>query len=152
MGFYSAMLFLLWPLLALASAFRNFRSSWAKNMLWAFVAFYGFAFAIGIENQGADIVRYVADYQHLHGEQMTISKAISVFAESGDIDVLSTFIAIVLSRFTENQSILTLVYGTIFGFFFSRNMWFVLERLKGNIRLITVLLFVFFSWSYRSGT
>lgn len=144
MGFYSAMLFLLWPLLALASAFRNFRSSWAKNMLWAFVAFYGFAFAIGIENQGADIVRYVADYQHLHGEQMTISKAISVFAESGDIDVLSTFIAIVLSRFTENQSILTLVYGTIFGFFFSRNMWFVLERLKGNIRLITVLLFVCF--------
>ena len=58
-GFYSAILFLIWPLLALALAFRNYRSSWAKNMLWAFVAFYGFCFAIGAENEGGDIVRYV---------------------------------------------------------------------------------------------
>lgn len=144
MGFYSAMLFLLWPLLALVSAFKNYRSSWAKNMLWAFVAFYGFAFAIGAENEGADIVRYVEKYQYLHGQQMTVGKAVEYFIESGNIDVVSTFISIVLSRFTDSQSILTLVYGIIFGYFFSRNMWFVLKNLKGSIGFTTVLLFICF--------
>ncbi|WP_176466323.1 EpsG family protein [Aliifodinibius salipaludis] len=143
-GFYSAMLFLLWPLLALLSAFKNYRSSWAKNILWAFIAFYGFAFAIGAESEGADIARYVEKYQHLHGQQMTFAKALEYYSESGDIDVASTFISIVLSRFTDSQSILTLVYGIIFGYFFSRNMWFVLEHLKGNIRFTTALLFICF--------
>jgi len=143
-GFYSAILFLVWPLLALASAFKNYRSSWAKNMLWAFVAFYGFCFAIGVENEGGDIVRYVAEFQSLHGKEITLTGAYNYFLKSGEIDIARTFIAIVLSRFTDSQSILTLVYGIIFGFFFSRNMWFVLEHFRGKIRPITILLFVCF--------
>src|SRR5699024_1226601 len=59
-------------------------------------------------------------------------------------DILRTIIALAVSRFTASQSVLTLVYGIIFGFFFSRNMWFVLERFKGKIRLITILLFCCF--------
>ena len=144
-GFYSAILFLVWPLLALASAFRNYKSHWAKNMLWAFVAFYGFCFAIGAENSGADIVRYVAQYQELHDVNMTFATAQRYFIESGEIDIARTIIAIILSRFTDSQSVLTLVYGIIFGFFFSRNMWYVLEHFKGKIRPITILLFICFS-------
>ena len=144
-GFYSAILFLVWPLLALASAFRNYKSHWAKNMLWAFVAFYGFCFAIGAENSGADIVRYVAQYQELHDVNMTFATAQRYFIESGEIDIARTVIAIILSRFTDSQSVLTLVYGIIFGFFFSRNMWYVLEHFKGKIRPITILLFICFS-------
>lgn len=143
-GFYSAVLYLVWPLLALASAFKNYRSSWAKNILWAFIAFYGFSFAIGAESSGADINSYVAEYQNLHQEQMTVSTAQRYFEQSGEVDIARISIAIVLSRFTGSQAILTLVYGIIFGFFFSRNMWFVLERLEGRIKPIVMFLFVCF--------
>jgi hypothetical protein len=141
-GFYAAILFLIWPLLAVASAFRNYKSSWGKNILWAFVAFYGFAFAIGAESEGSDINFYLDQYQSLHQVHMSLGEALDYYRNSGEIDILKTIIAIALSRITDSQSILTLVYGIIFGFFFSRNMWYVLERLEGKLKPITILLFI----------
>src|SRR5699024_3364969 len=139
--FYSAILFLIWPFLALISAFKNYRSGWGKNVLWAFIAFYGFSFAIGAESQGSDIVRYVAELQYLHGIPITFSFAVNYFLQSGEIDIVRTIIALVVSRFTGSQAVLTLIYGIIFGYFCSRNMWFVLERFEGRMRPITILLF-----------
>lgn len=144
-GFYAATLFLVWPLLALISAVKNHRQYWAKNLLWAFIAFYGFTFAIGSESEGTDILVYIEEFQDLHGQSLSISTAGEYFENSGEVDILRTFIAIVLSRFTDNAAILTLFYGIIFGFFFSRNMWYVLDRLEGNIKPITILLLVCFS-------
>ncbi|WP_138429448.1 EpsG family protein [Fodinibius saliphilus] len=143
-GFYSAFLFLVWPLFALFTAFWNYKSKWGKNVLWAFVAFYGFSFAIGAENDGADIVRYVAEVEQLHGVNMTVTDAVDYFLESGEVDILRTFIAVTLSRVTGSQAIVTLVYGIIFGFFFSRNMWYVLKNMEGKVQLITIVLFCCF--------
>lgn len=143
-GFYAAFMFLVWPLLAVVSAFWNYRSSWGKNILWAFVAFYGFSFAIGAESQGSDIVGYAAEVEYLHTVEMTFSDAIDYYRQRGEIDILRTFIAVTLSRLTGSQPVLTLVYGIIFGFFFSRNIWYVLSHLKGKIKPITMLLLLCF--------
>lgn len=143
-GFYAALMFIVWPFLALVSAFRNYKSSWGKNILWAFVAFYGFTFAIGAESQGSDIVGYIAEIEYLHGVEMSVSDAIEYYRQSDEIDIFRTVIAIVLSRFTSSAEILTLTYGVIFGFFFSRNIWYVLDRLEGKIEPITLLLLACF--------
>ena len=137
-------LFLVWPFLSLASAFQNYKEAWAKNIFWAFCTFYGFSFAIGSESSSSDIVRYVAELQSLHGMPMTFSMAVDYFSKSGEVDVLRTLIAVVLSRFTDSQPILTGLYGFIFGYFFSRNIWFLLERLKGNLQFVTILLVLCF--------
>ncbi|SMO41601.1 EpsG family protein [Fodinibius sediminis] len=144
-GYYAAMIFLVWPLLAVVSAFWNHNSKWGKNILWAFIAFYGFTFAIGAESQGSDIVGYVAQVERLHTVEMTMTGALEYYQQSGEIDILRTVIAVVLSRFTDSQAVLTLVYGIIFGFFFSRNVWFILDRLKGSIKPISLLLIVCFT-------
>ena len=143
-GFYAAIIFFIWPLLSVILAFKDYKSSWGKNIFWAFVAFYGMSFAIGAESQNSDIVRYVAEVEYLHGMQMSLGDAVDYYRESGEVDILRTFIAITVSRFTDNQAILTLIYGLIFGFFYSRNLWYILGRLKGNIRPVTVLLFICF--------
>lgn len=143
-GFYAGIIFFVWPLLAVAAAFRNYKSSWGKNVLWAFVAFYGFSFAIGAESEGSDINRYVQEVEYLHGVEMTMSDAVNYYLQSGEVDILRTFIAIVLSRITDSQASLTLIYGIIFGFFFSRNVWYILERLEGKIQPITMLLLICF--------
>jgi len=141
-GYYAVILFLIWPFLAVASAFKNYSSSWGKNILWAFVAFYGFAFAIGAESTESDINRYVQEVEYLHGIDMSPAEAVEYYQSSGEVDVLRTFLAVTVSRFTDSQAVLTLIYGIIFGFFFSRNMWFVLERLEGQIKPITIVLTV----------
>jgi hypothetical protein len=143
-SFYAAALFLIWPFLATISAFRNYRAPWAKNIFWAFCAFYGLAFAIGAESQGSDIVRYVAEYQSLHKVDMTLASAKDYYDNSGEIDILRTVIAVTLSRLTDNQAALTFIYAIIFGFFFSRNIWYILDRLKGKLLPVTILLLVCF--------
>ena len=144
-GSYAVLIFMVWPLLALVSAFWNYNKGWGKNILWAFVAFYGFTFAIGAESKGSDIVRYVAEVETLHSMGMTISDMFAYYLQSGEIDILRTFIAVVVSRFTDSQAIVTLIYGIIFGFFFSRNVWYVLNHLKGKLQPITLLLLVCFT-------
>lgn len=140
--YYIVFIYLVWPLLAVFLALWNYRSRWGKNILWAFIAFYGFCFAIGTESQDSDIVRYAEEVQYLHGIQMSAADAIAYYKQSGEVDILRTFIAVTVSRFTGSQAVLTLIYGIIFGFFFSRNIWYVLSHLEGKMRPITILLMV----------
>lgn len=130
--------------MAALASLKHYNKPWAKNVAWAFVAFFGFTFAIGTASQGNDIVRYVAEFQALYDVHFTWDKAVDYFQYSGEIDILRTLIAIVFSRFTDSQAVLTGVYGIVFGYFFSRNMWYVLDRLEGKIKPYTVLLFVCF--------
>ncbi len=139
-AFYAAGLFLVWPFLAFYTALLNRKKSWAKNICWAFVAFFGFTFAIGTENQSADIVRYIAGYQSLHNVQMTFASAAEYLSFEENKDIVRPFISLVLSRITDHPAALTLTYGIVFGFFFSRNMWYVLERLEDKIKPVTMLL------------
>lgn len=143
-GRYAFLLFLVWPLLSLASSIKNYREPWAKNILWAFSAFYGFSFAVGAENSSADIVRYIAHYESLAGMSLSFGEMIAELGIGEDIDILTDFIAVILSRFTDSSAVLTLVYGIIFGFFLSRNIWYILDRLEGKLKWITILLLVSF--------
>jgi len=142
--FYAIVAFLLSPFLSAVAAFRNYRRPWAKNMFWAFCVFYGFTFAIGAESSGSDIVRYAAQLEDLYEVNMTFTKAIDYFAYSGEIDILKTIIILSLSRITDSQAILTLVFAFIFGFFLSRNLWYIMERLEGKILPVTILLLASF--------
>lgn len=110
--------------------------------MWAFTVFFAMTIAIGHESQNSDINRYMGQVESLHSEPMSIDLALEYFDKSGEVDVLRTFLAITISRFTENGYYLLLVYGFIFGFFFSRNIWFVLERLNGRLKWVTVLLII----------
>lgn len=138
--FHAAILFVISPFLAVISAFANNRKSWAKNIFWAFCAFYGLVFAIGIETSGSDVVRAVSKLTSLHATPMSLSMALEYFAQSGNADIVSTIVVLIVSRFTESQALLTMTYGFIFGYFFSRNLWFILDRLDGKLHIITILL------------
>lgn len=137
-------LFILAPFFAGLTALRSYRSPWAKNVVWAFVVFYGFSFAVGKENFDADIVRYIDELKELYGKPIVFSDIVAMFNESGEADILRTLIAVVLSRFTDSSAVLTAVYGFIFGFFFSRCLWYMMERFTGKMKGITAFFLVAF--------
>jgi hypothetical protein len=142
-------LFLISPFLAGIVAVRNYRAPWAKNVLWAFVVFYGFTFGLTKElstgNTTADINRYAAEVKTMYKSNFSIDEIVKLYEQNDDIDILRLTIAIAVSRFTDSMNVLTAVYAFIFGFFLSRNIWFILNRVEGKIRLsIALLLIVFF--------
>jgi hypothetical protein len=139
------LLFFISPFLASLSAIRNYKAKWAKNMIWAFIVFFGFTFGTAKELAGyTDIFGYTAEITNLYKKDLSFSEIKKMYRENKDIDILRLSIAIGVSRFTDSARILTALYGFIFGFFFSRNIWFVLDRLKGKIQPLTIILILSF--------
>ena len=137
---YHWIYFFLYPFGTLLYYLKNFRKPAAKNVMWAFTIFFGLTIAIGSESQGSDIQDYTADIVKLHNVNFTFKSSVEYFENSGEVDVLRTFLSILVSRFTGNGYVLLMVYGLIFGYFFSRNMWFVLEKVQGKLKFATLLL------------
>ena len=135
-------IFLINPFIAMIFSIKEYMKPYAKNMFWAFCTFFGFTFAIGKESQGSDINRYVIELKELYSQHfLTINEAIEFFQNSGEIDMLRTVLSFTLSRFTDSQAILTLVYAFIFGFFYSRNIWYVFGLLKNKLSFLSKILF-----------
>ncbi len=138
-------LFLVSPFVSTYLALKHNKHRFSKNILWAFIVFYGFTFAISAESSSSDINSYIAELQWLHNRTFTFSEAINYFINSGEIDVLRIFLSMLISRFTGSQIALTTVYAFIFGFFYSRNLFFITENLTGKWRKGIALLIIVFS-------
>jgi hypothetical protein len=113
--------------------------------MWLFTIFYASTFALGEESKGSDINRYMGEIPLLHNLNLDFTGILAYYFNSGEIDVLRIFLGFVVSYFTANGFYLIIVYGVIFGYFFSRNMWYVLDRLEGRTKGFTkILLFCLF--------
>jgi hypothetical protein len=141
-------LFFLSPFLAAMVAIKNYQAAWAKNIVWAFVVFFGFTFGMAKETSvgksSSDIFRNATELRVLYHQQLSFQDIKELYKKNDDLDVLKLTIAILVSRLTENPQILLGIYGFIFGFFFSRNIWYLLERLNGPIKGFTILFLVAF--------
>lgn len=144
-------LFLIWPLLALVSSIRNLRSGWAKNGLWLFIIFYGFTFYI---QEGNDASRYIQYFQELHSSEMTFKSFAGMFYTEGQrsVDVYGPMVAFLVSRFTDDPRILFATIAMVFGFFYSRNIWFLISKTEKNndpylLGIIILIAFIIPIWS-----
>ena len=139
-------LFLMSPFLTGILAIKNYKLPWAKNIMWAFFVFYGFTFGMSEETstgkQAADITRYTSELKNLYKKNLSFSEVAKLYKNNEDIDILRLTLAIGISRITDSSQILTAIYGLIFGFFYSRNIWFVLDRIKGKIKPVALLLLI----------
>lgn len=142
---YHFIYFLLQPFLTLLYYLKNFRKPAGKNVMWLFTIFYAFTFAIGVESQGSDINSYIHDIPLLHAKNLDFSGFLVYHKITGEVDILRNTLAYIISYFTGNGFYLIIVYGAIYGYFYSRNMWYILERLNGKLKIFTrIFLFALF--------
>jgi hypothetical protein len=83
----------------------------------------------------ADGVRYAERLVNMHNETVSWENFTASFY-SEDINMIDIFVPLLtylLARVTVNSSWLFLIFGLVFGFFYSRNIWFVLEKLPGKL-------------------
>ncbi len=139
---YHLIFFFLQPVFTLLYYLKNFRKPQAKNVMWLFTIFYSFTFSISQENSSSDIVRYAKEVSFLHYLDLDINGIFTYYQNSGEIDILRTSLAFLVSYFTSNGFYLIIIFGLIYGYFFSRNMWYILDRLEGKTKLITKVLLI----------
>lgn len=137
---YHLIYFLLQPFFTLLYYLKNFKKPHAKNVMWLFTIFYGFTFAIGVESEGNDIVSYVAQVPLLNRMNLDWNGFLTYYVTSGEADILRVLLSYIVSLFTANGFYLVIIFGVIYGYFFSRNMWYILDRLEGKTKFFTKIL------------
>ena len=141
---YAYLVFLIWPFFSFFMAFYDYRKSWSKNLVWLFVAFY--AYSMVISDEGMDASRYRDQFIEISASAGTTNSIVAdIYADdSQTVDYLKPLLDQIVSSFTTNYKILFLIYGLIFGFFFSRNLWLLLDRAEHKITKISILLLIVF--------
>lgn len=140
-----AILFLIYPFLATLLALRHYRLGFSRNIIWLFVIFSGFTFVI---SSGGDALRYRDYFLDWTTTRITFSNFFQMLysEDSGYLDIAVPLINFVLSRFTSNPHILFAVFGLIFGFFYSRNIWFLFNQSGPSVQwknVVYILTFAF---------
>ncbi len=153
-------IFLLWPFLSFLRAIGQYWQPWAKNLVWLFTIFFGY----NIVSQGSytDIQGYISQFKEFTRSDSTFVSFLNTLysKESGYTDIIQQIVTYLTSRFTTDPRILTALFGAIFGFFYSRNIWYLIEIFGKPLTLISGFLLIIFSlimgmWEmnvYRFGT
>jgi hypothetical protein len=126
--------FLLNPFVGFVSAFRNYRQAWAKNAVWLFVVFYGFAM---LKSDTVDSSRYVYKLDRVYSSEQNLNNFFSSFYQvdeqgTGSVDIYEPTFIFLTALFTNNGDVLFALFGLVFGYFYSRNIWFLLESIQGR--------------------
>lgn len=117
-------------------------------MIWLFVIFYGYTMN---RPDAMDSSRYIAKLQMLNEAPRTWDVFVASFYSvdergQGSVDVYEPIVVNFVSLFTNNGNVLFAFYGLVYGFFFSRNIWFVIEEFKKNVSTPKLKWFLFFSF------
>lgn len=148
---YSFALFLFSPVLSVVLAVQNYESRWAKNVVWLFVIFYAVIFTIPHET--SDAYRYKTDFEDfyylngLKGEIEFGDFLSNFFVEEPNPkfrkpfeDIIHPTISYFVSNFTGNFRVMYFFVGVIFGYFYSRNIWFLFHSLNQRLKPIHLLI------------
>lgn len=132
------------PFCASIVALVNYRESFAKNIIWLFVAFYGFTMVIS--DEGMDANRYKDNFITLASSKTSAKDFIDLLYQEGSnyVDAAQPLITFFVSRLANDPRILFAVFGLVFGYFYSRNIWYLLDRAGPQIkRSNLIFIFVF---------
>lgn len=146
-GFNYYLSFFVWPFGVLLAALKYWYRPFSKNVFWIFCIFFGFTFIIAKDSYNSpDSVRYaqkLIEYAHY---DISLKELWNSFytESSGYVDIAQPLITYFVSRITDNPKILFAAFGFIFGYFYSRNIWYILGQIKGNLTFWVLLLVVTF--------
>jgi hypothetical protein len=98
----------------------------------------------------ADSSRYVQKLVVLHDNQQNWEVFLASLYQvdergSGSVDIYEPILIFVLALITDNGDILFAVFGVVFGFFYSRNIWFLFENVN-NTKLSKFLWLILISF------
>lgn len=142
---------LFFPFFGLIYTLNHWRESWAKNTFWLACIYLGavqiFCPAGTILGMGSDGGRYVLKLMEMYGSNITVSQILGQYqTDQYTMDLYQQLLTFLISRFSDNGHVLFAAFAIVFGYFYSRNIWYVLEKLPnkrlGYLFIIVTLYFL----------
>lgn len=138
-------LFLIWPFGGTIASLGAYNTKWTKNILWLFVIFYGYTFVLS--NDTMDANRIKEKFEIIVNGNFTFGGLLRYyFLDNADgVDIIQPIIFYFVSKLTSNFYALMAVLGAIFGYFYSRNISYLLDRRECKLNWYNVLLLYLFA-------
>ena len=142
---------LVFPFGGLVYTLSHWREQWAKNTFWLACIYLGAVLVYcpegSILGQGSDGGRYVLELMEMYDSNISLSQILGRYQiDQRTMDLYQPLMTYLISRFTDNGHVLFTVFAIVFGFFYSRNIWYILEKLPnkkfGNLFILVVLYFL----------
>ena len=140
----------LFPFVGLIYSLTNWRQSWAKNAFWLACIYLGSVLIYELDGVvlglGRDGGRYVINLMEMYASQIPLNQLLDKYLiEEDTMDLYQPVLTWLVSRYTDNGHVLFAAFAIVFGFFYSRNIWYILEKLP-NKRLgyLFVLVTLYF--------
>ena len=150
-SFYIFIVTLLFPFVGLILSLVQWKKSWAMNMFWLACIYMGAILIYHHEGtmlgEGMDSGRYVLILINMYNNpSLTFWSILSLYQiDMNHMDLYQQLITYFISRFTDNGHVLFAVFATVFGFFYSRNIWYILDKLPSKkLGILYVLFGLFF--------
>lgn len=137
---------IIWPFYGLISTLKYWHKPWSKNVFWLVCVYLGaiqiYCPAGHVLGDGADGGRYALQLINMHNSGVGLFEQIRLnFVESGAMDYYQLILTWIVSLTTDNPHVLFACFALVFGFFYSRNMWYVLERISSPVNT-TLFIFI----------
>lgn len=120
---------LLFPFWTVIASIRFFKSHSARNLFWLGCVFMGYVHIFNpIGGSGSDGVRYAQELVKMNSDHLNFKTLASYFySDENSLDIYQPLVTLVVSFFTKDAHFLFLLFAFVFGFFYSRNIWLVLN-------------------------
>ncbi|WP_365936496.1 EpsG family protein [uncultured Porphyromonas sp.] len=124
-----------------------------KFLIWTFVTFFGYCSVIPLLGSG-DIVRYVEFFRMCIDQDLDFKNLWStqIYYTEGNIEWYSRLLSWLLAQFTSDYRIMTMVFATVFGFFYAQILAhtlyapFLVRRDRVFLTFVAMAQIPFWSW------
>ncbi|MBB1472231.1 hypothetical protein H5368_04225 [Luteimonas sp. MC1782] len=147
------LLALLAPFVSVVLAVLRPRDPASRNLVWIFTVYFGAAFYMAA-NSASDSVRYAEWLQEMHQSDFGLGDLLGLFFSQGSKyqDVYQPLLTYVISLVTDEYRILFAAFGLLFGYVYSRNVWFLIDRIPGRFGALVVFLLVAYAFHVNIGS
>jgi len=143
-GKHFLILFLLWPFMAFIAALFNYSQKESRKVVYIFLVYYGFTFALG--NIGADAEEYVRRLKNI--AELPFSDFFQIvggmYSSDTSVDIVQPLITFIVSRFTDHHSVLFAAFAAVFGIFYLKSINLLYDRHHEKPGWNTAILMIFF--------
>ena len=138
------LLFAIWPFMGFLSALKGFHLKSNRNVVYLFLALFGFTFVLG--NEAMDSYSYAQRLKETallpFSEFWNVARGL--YEQETTLDIMMPLVNFIVSRFTSDHRILFGVWALIFGFFYLKSINLLHERYFYNRNINALFFLVFF--------
>lgn len=138
------------PQLGLAYGIKKLNTLFGRNSIWLFTIFYASCFVITSETTG-DAARYAEELKLMYDQEEVRSLSKILTFQNGNTDLYQPLITYFVSIFTKSYKLLYVIFGTVLGFFYSRNIAYIIRGTLGSPGVIGIFLILLFSFQVHIG-